>query len=61
MSVITRIDSRSKTNNGFQVRDLNGNVLVWVEALSPETQLRIGTSDKVVVVKSNGAELTRKR
>lgn len=60
MSVVTRIDSRSKKNNSLQLRTRDGKLLAVIEALSPETLLRVGTSDDVVVVKSNGAVLERK-
>lgn len=60
MSVVTRIDARSRNNNGFQILDLEGNVLVVVETMSNETYLRLTTSDKVKVVKSNGKVLKRK-
>ena len=61
MSVVTRIDSRSENNNSFQIRNaVSGKVLAVVETLCPETRLRIGTGDDVVIVKSNGAILKRK-
>jgi len=60
MSVITRIDSRSKNNAGFQIRDLEGNILAVIETLGTETVLQISTSASVEVVKSNGVKLKRK-
>lgn len=60
MSVITRIDSRSKNNAGFQIRDLEGNILAVIETLGTETVLQISTSPSVEVVKSNGVKLKRK-
>lgn len=62
MSVVTRIDSRSKNNSGFEIRDAEtGKTLVFVEALGHETELRISSSDAVKIVKSNGVELKRKK
>jgi len=61
MSVITRIDARSKNNTGFQIRDLKGNILAHIETLGSDTVLQISTSDTVEVVKSNGVKLKRKR
>lgn len=71
MSVITRIDARSSKNNSIQVQDLDGNILLVIEAmpnpnegsqenLRNELNLRIQTSDKVKLVKSNGAVLRKK-
>lgn len=61
MSVVTRIDSRSKKNNKLVIQHSDGTVLATIEALSIETTLRVGTADDVVVVKSNGAVLERKK
>lgn len=70
MAVLTRIDARSQKNNSLQVQDLDGNILCVVEAVSNtcgdsskaahEANLRIHTSDKVVIVKGNGAILRKK-
>ncbi|QIS79369.1 hypothetical protein HWD31_gp69 [Pantoea phage vB_PagM_SSEM1] len=62
MSVITRIDARSKNNAGFEIRDAaTGKTLVFVETLGAETELRISSSDDVEIVKSNGVKLKRKK
>lgn len=71
MAVITRIDSRSQKNQSIQVQDLLGNVLCTIEAapckgdldaekFRHEANLRIEASDRVRIVKSNGAILGRK-
>ena len=72
MSVITRIDARSKKNNSLQIQDLDGNILCTIEAvrndnpddssqnLRNEMNLRVQTSDKVNLVKSNGVVLRKK-
>ncbi|QQV88355.1 hypothetical protein pEaSNUABM27_00053 [Erwinia phage pEa_SNUABM_27] len=62
MSVITRIDARSKNNTGFEIRDaVTGKTLVIVETLGTETELRISSSEAVEIVKSNGVKLKRKK
>lgn len=61
MSVVTRIDARSKNNNSFQITDKSGRILAIVETLGNETQLRISSSDDVEIVKSNGVKLKRKK
>lgn len=61
MSVVTRLDSRSKKNNSFHVVDaISGKLLVVVQAVGNETQLSISSDDSVKIVKSNGAVLQRK-
>lgn len=61
MSVVTRLDSRSKNNNSFHVVDaISGKLLVVVQAVGNETQLSISSDESVKIVKSNGAVLQRK-
>lgn len=61
MSVVTRLDGRSKVNNSIQVFDKSGALLATIEALDTEVRLRIATSDDIKIVKSNGAVLKRKK
>lgn len=61
MSVVTRIDARSATNNSLQLRDACGNVLATIETLTPETKLRIDTGNGMSIVKSNGTVIKRKQ
>lgn len=71
MSVITRIDARSQSNNSIQIHDKDGEIIAVIEAvksteekkvskLRNESNLRITTADGIKIVKGNGAIL-RKR
>lgn len=71
MAVNTRIDARSRKNNSFQIQTLDGEVLCTIEAVPNsndgsedkfrnEINLRIHTSDKIQLVKSNGVVLRKK-
>lgn len=61
MSVITRIDSKSKKNSGFSLVDSAGNVIATIAAVSLSANLSIETAVGYKVVKSNGAVLERKK
>lgn len=60
MSVVTRIDARSKDNDSLTLVDNEGNIVATIQTQSNDTILRISTSCNVTVVKSNGKELKRK-
>lgn len=61
MSVVTRLSNKDDTNIGFEIRDSKGRVLVVVETVSHESELRISSVDDVEVVKSNGVKLRRRK
>lgn len=71
MSVITRIDARSQSNNSIQIHDKDGEIIAVIEAvksteekkvskLRNESNLRITTADGIKIVKGNGAILRKK-
>lgn len=71
MSVITRIDARSQSNNQIHIRNSDGEIVAVIEAvksheesniskLRNESNLRITTIDGVDVVKGNGTVLRKK-
>lgn len=71
MSLITRIDARSRSNSSLQIQDLDGNVLCEISAAPSkgqnnmekfrnEAHLKISASDAVRIVKSNGTVLGKR-
>jgi hypothetical protein len=55
MSLKTRLDARSLTNDRFQIKDINGNVIAEVVlAGSSSATLEIETAPGLHIVKPNG-------